>query len=103
MPGSDSCECPDCVVHPRGAIPSGYHLAVHDQVIDHKQWILNTLDKWAVAKYETGYVSMKAFWRTLFMSLIPRFLDMVMVMVDQSSRKRKKTLFSSTWLFAKLR
>ena len=57
MPGNDYTEFSDCVVHPLGSIPSGYHLAVHDQVIDHKQWILSTLHKWAVAKYETGYVS----------------------------------------------
>ena len=49
--------CSDCVVHPYGAIPGGYHLASQDQVSDHKEWILSTLEKWAVAKFETGYVS----------------------------------------------
>ena len=50
--------CLDCVVHPHGDLPGGYHLASQDQVNNHKEWILNTLEKWAVAKFETGYVSL---------------------------------------------
>ena len=47
------------MVHPYGATPSGYHLASEDQVEDHKNWILETLEKWAIAKFETGYVRVK--------------------------------------------
>ena len=52
--------CQDCVVHPFGSLPSGYHLASEDQVEEHKDWILETLEKWAIAKFETGYVSIIA-------------------------------------------
>ena len=50
-------QCKDCVVHPYGSIPSGYHLASEDQVEEHKDWILETLEKWAIAKFDTGYES----------------------------------------------
>jgi len=46
----------DCIVHPYGATPSGYHLASEDQVEDHKDWILKTLEKWAIAKFDNGYI-----------------------------------------------
>ena len=39
-------------------MPGGYHFASEDEVTGHKDWILDTLEKWAVAKYDTGYVSM---------------------------------------------
>ena len=67
-------ECLDCVVHPFGATPSGYHLASEDQVEDHKDWILKTLEKWAIAKFENGYVSVIG-TISISLSFVHRFLD----------------------------
>ena len=41
-------------------LPGFYHLASEDQVDVHKKWILERLEKWAVAKFQTGFVSMPA-------------------------------------------
>ena len=35
-----------------------YQLASEDQVNQEKRWILERLDKWAVAKFNSGFVSM---------------------------------------------
>merc|ERR1712106_101895 len=46
----------DCVSQPYGSVPGGYHLATEEEVVDHKAWILDTMDKWAVAKFTDGYI-----------------------------------------------
>ena len=89
--------CLDCVVHPHGDLPSGYHLASQDQVNNHKEWILGTLEKWAVAKFETGYVSLTYH----FLLNFSRSMDLVME--DRSFQKGQKKSTFNTWLFAKRR
>lgn len=53
---------PDCDVYPKWQqlvaifLPGNYILATQDQVTDHKEWILERLEKWAVAKFEKGSI-----------------------------------------------
>lgn len=47
----------DCVPQPYGQVPSAYHLASMEEVQEHKQWILKSMEKWAIAKFADGYVS----------------------------------------------
>ena len=46
----------DCVPQSYGQVLFGYHLATLEEVQEHKHWILNSMDKWAIAKFEDGYV-----------------------------------------------
>jgi len=46
----------DCVPQPVGPVPGGYHLATMEEIVGHKQWILDSMDKWAIAKFVDGYI-----------------------------------------------
>lgn len=46
----------NCSVQLYGAIPSGYQTASEEEVLQHKEWILHTMNQWAIAKFIDGYI-----------------------------------------------
>ena len=55
-----------------------YQLASEDQVNQEKRWILERLDKWAVAKFNSGFVSMREGCAAIVVPFTPRYTDVVM-------------------------
>lgn len=79
-------------------LPGYFHLASEDQVTAHKKLILKRIEKYAVAKYQTGFVSMHEVCSAIYMPLTPRYTDLVM---EDKPQKKMSTL--DTWFFAKRR
>ena len=84
--------CLDCFVYPslwwlsyRVFQPESYTLASQDKVESEKESLLGELGKWAVAKFENGFVS--TVFNILLVPLTPRYTDAVME--DTSIQKEK--------------